>query len=167
MRYGEHQNDDADERYATFLRRLADPLQERLIPGAHGLDFGCGPTPTLGRLMTEAGLPCVSYDPLFRPDESLLDRCYRFVACSEVVEHLHTPADTFAAFRRLLARGGTLGVMTRFHGVEAPFDTWWYRRDPTHVCFYAENTMRWIARRYGWIVAFPRPHVAIFDVPAA
>ena len=133
--------------------------------GARGLDFGCGPAPVLASLLTNAGYPCAAYDPLFAPDAALLDERYDFVACSEVVEHVHDPAGVFARFGRLLGRGGLLGVMTRFHDIDTPFATWWYRRDPTHVCFYAEATMRWIAAGRGWEVSFPRPDVALFSVP--
>lgn len=116
----------------------------------------------LAGIMADAGFPCEAYDPFFFPNAALLTRSYDYVACSEVVEHSYDPAGTFSLFHRLLASGGLLGVMTRFYGHEAPFGEWWYRRDPTHVCFFAESTMRWIARRHGWKVEFPRPHVALF-----
>lgn len=166
-RYLEHRNDGADPGYVDFLRRLADPVAGRLPAGARGLDFGCGPAPVMSDMLSARGFPCTAYDPFFQPDEALLDAQYDYVTCSEVVEHLHEPGDTFALMGRLLARGGLLGVMTRFHGHEAPFESWWYRRDPTHVCFYAEPTMHWIAARHGWAVEFPRTHVALFTVPPA
>jgi hypothetical protein len=161
-RYDLHENVPEDPAYVEFLRRLADPMMEHLEPGARGLDFGCGPAPVLAGIMADAGFPCEAYDPFFFPNAALLTRFYDYVACSEVVEHSYDPAGTFALFQRLLASGGLLGVMTRFYGHEAPFGKWWYRRDPTHVCFFAESTMRWIARRHGWEVEFPRPHVALF-----
>ena len=80
---------------------------------------------------------------------------------------MHEPAALFARFARLLRPGGLLGVMTRFHGVEASFDRWWYRRDPTHVCFYDADTMRWIAARHGWRLELAAPHVAMFLRPDA
>lgn len=166
-RYDAHQNAGDDPRYAAFLRRLGAPLRRRLAPGARGLDFGCGPAPLLARQLTGAGFPTAAYDPVYHADHALLARRYDFVAASEVVEHLHAPGDVFALFARLLAGGGVLGVMTRFYGVEAPFERWWYRRDPTHVCFYAESTMRWIAERHGWALEIPCPHVALFAVPGA
>ncbi len=164
-RYELHRNDAADPGYVRFLERLAEPMIERLPAGARGIDFGCGPAPVLSALLTSAGFPCAAHDPLFIPDELPLSGQYDFVTCSEVVEHAHDPAELFAVLGRLLVPEGLLGVMTRFYGHEAPFATWWYRRDPTHVCFYAEGTMRWIAAHYGWEVTFPRPHVAVFTVP--
>jgi hypothetical protein len=163
-RYSLHDNDADDPRYVAFLRRLADPLMERLAPGARGLDFGCGPTPVLAGILTGAGFPCEAYDPFFFPDPAPLSRGYDYVACSEVVEHAYEPGEMFDLFGRLLARGGALGVMTRFYGDE-PFSGWWYTRDPTHVCFYAKSTMRWIAAHHGWSVEFPRADVSLFSIP--
>jgi SAM-dependent methyltransferase len=162
LRYVEHENSRDDPRYEQFLRRLADPLSARLPCGARGLDFGSGPTPVLAELLTADGFPTASYDPFFAPDESLLDGVYDFIACSETVEHLHHPGEVFDRFSRILKPGGTVGVMTRFYGHEAPFERWWYRRDPTHVSFYREETMRWIGQRHGWRVEFPVANVAIF-----
>jgi SAM-dependent methyltransferase len=165
LRYYEHENDGSDPRYVGFLRRLADPLRDRLAPGACGLDFGCGPVPALAELLTAQGFPTVAFDPLFRPDDALLQAQYDFVACSEVVEHLHQPGLVFQQLASLLRPDGVIGVMTRFRGTEAPFADWWYRRDPTHVCFFSEPTMRWIAQRHGWSVAFPAPNVTLMAVP--
>jgi SAM-dependent methyltransferase len=166
-RYRQHRNDAADPDYLRFLCRLADPVAERLSPGARGLDFGCGPAPALSALLTARGFPCVAYDPLFAPHDSMLTEQYDFVTCSEVIEHVHAPHEVWPLFARLLARGGLLGVMTRLYGTERPFAEWWYRRDPTHVCFYAESTMQWIADHHAWAVAFPRPHVALFTLPTS
>ncbi|MCR4341111.1 MAG: class I SAM-dependent methyltransferase [Gemmatimonadaceae bacterium] len=165
-RYELHNNDRGDPNYVLFLRRLADPLVERLRPGARGLDFGCGPTPVLSEMLAAAGFPCAAYDPFFAPDETLLDKRYDFITCSEVVEHAHDPARMFATLRRMLAPGGMLGVMTMFYPGEDAFADWWYRRDPTHVCFYAEATMRWIGEWHGWKAEFPRPNVTLFSVAA-
>lgn len=161
-RYLLHENDANDGGYVRFLRRLADPLLARLPPGARGLDFGCGPAPVLAEMLTAAGFPCAAYDPFFAPNEALLERRYEFIACSEVVEHAHDPSRVFATLRRLLAPGGILGVMTTFYESEADFANWWYRRDPTHVCFYNETTMRWIGERHGWSCELAAPNVTLF-----
>lgn len=165
-RYLLHENDGNDSGYVSFLKRLADPMMERLRPGARGLDFGCGPTPVLSEMLTAAGFPCAAYDPFFAPDEALLDNRYDFITSSEVVEHAHDPASMFATLRRMLAPDGILGVMTMFHPGENAFTDWWYRRDPTHVCFYNEATMQWIGERHGWRTDFPAPNITIFGAPA-
>lgn len=165
VRYAQHQNAEDDAGYRRFLGLLLHPVLERLSAGAIGLDFGCGPAPVLAAMMTEAGYPTSGYDPVFAPQADLLAREYDFVVCSEVVEHLHHPASVFAMFGRLIARGGLVGIMTGLHRPEIPFETWWYRRDPTHVCFYSEATMRWIAARHGWSVVFPSADVVLFSLP--
>ena len=167
IRYLEHRNDPADQGYVRFLSRLADPVRARTPAGSRGLDYGCGPAPVLGGILTAAGLPTVSYDPLFHPDESPLERTYDFVTCSEVVEHVHAPGAFFPRIAGLVRPGGMLAFMTRFYGVEAPFATWWYHRDATHVCFYHADTMRWIAAHFGWPLELPAPNVALFTVTHA
>lgn len=167
VRYLDHENDRHDPAYLRFLRRLADPVCDVAPPGARGLDFGCGPVPLLAEWLTSQGRETVSYDPVFFPHETLLDGRYDFITCSEVVEHAHDPLALFARMGSLVANGGWLAVMTRHHGVEAPFETWWYRRDHTHVCFFSERTMRWLAQRMTWTIAFPAPNVAIFTTSAA
>ena len=124
-----------------------------------------GPAPVLAELLSSSGRPTESYDPLFRPDRSPLTARYDFLTCCEVFEHAHEPAQLLTQLSGLLRPKGMLAVMTRFYGVEAPFDQWWYRRDPTHVSFYNADTMRWIAGERGWQLQLPRPHVALFVAP--
>lgn len=164
-RYDFHNNNRGDPGYVLFLRRLADPLRERLRPGARGLDFGCGPTPVLSEMLTAAGFPCAAYDPFFSPDKTVLDKQYDFITCSEVVEHAHDPARMFATLQAMLLPGGVLGVMTMFHPGGYAFADWWYRRDPTHVCFYGEATMHWIGEQHDWRTEFPRTNVTLYSGP--
>ncbi|MEX2361472.1 MAG: class I SAM-dependent methyltransferase [Gammaproteobacteria bacterium] len=163
--YGTHDNRVDDPAYRRFLSQLADPLLARLAPGAGGLDFGAGPGPALAAMLTERGHPTDIYDVFFAPDTAVLDRAYDFVTCTEVVEHLHAPAREFGLFGSLLARGGWLGLMTELRPPLAAFPAWYYHRDPTHVSFYSEATMRWLARAYGWEIDLMQPRVIIFRVP--
>lgn len=165
--YRLHDNRPDDPRYRAFLSRLAEPLAERLTPGARGLDFGCGPGPTLSRMMAERGFVMRDYDPAFRPDPQALNGRYDFVACSEVVEHLHDPAATFALLDRLLRPGGWLGIMTGMVDDRRNFAAWWYVRDPTHVCFYDPDTMAWLAARLGWRLERPSWTVSLLEKPRA
>ncbi|MEX2380897.1 MAG: class I SAM-dependent methyltransferase [Opitutales bacterium] len=161
--YLTHENDPGDSRYRRFLSRLANPLIEKLVRGMEGLDYGSGPGPTLSLIFEEAGFPMSIYDPFFAPGTEVLERSYDFVTCSETVEHFHRPAEEFAHFERLLKKEGFLGVMTEILEPETSFAKWWYRRDPTHVCFYRRETMRWIAHSHGWSVTFPVRNVSIFQ----
>jgi 2-polyprenyl-3-methyl-5-hydroxy-6-metoxy-1,4-benzoquinol methylase len=90
--YNLHQNDVGDAGYRQFLSRLALPLIARLAPGAHGLDFGCGPGPALAHMLRESGFEVALYDIFFYPDAGALEaKSYAFICATEVVEHLHHP----------------------------------------------------------------------------
>lgn len=163
--YDLHDNNPEDPGYRRFLGKLATPLMERLPRGATGLDFGCGPGPALAAILGDNGMRMSLYDPFFHPDEDALSRHYDFITCTEVVEHLHQPFRIFALLDRLLSPGGLLGVMTCFQTDDSRFANWHYRRDPTHVVFYREATMDWIANRFGWSLEVPAKDVAIFRKP--
>ncbi|MFN3312342.1 MAG: class I SAM-dependent methyltransferase [Hyphomonas sp.] len=165
--YQLHENDIHDPAYRRFLSKLAEPLLAVLPPGAEGLDYGCGPGPALGAMLAEAGHEIAYYDPFFAPGTEALARDYDFVFCSEVAEHFHNPAGEFRRLRGLVRPGGWLGVMTCFQTDDARFAAWHYPKDPTHVVFYREATLRWLADAEGWTCTFPCKDVAILRKPSA
>lgn len=164
-RYRSHRNTMDDAGYLGFLSTLAVPLLDRLPAAQSGIDFGCGPGPALAHMLREAGHSVALYDPMFFPDESVLASTYDFVTCSEVAEHFHSPAQSFARLFGLLRRGGTLAVMTGFPPEPAKFAGWHYRRDPTHVVFYTPETFHWLARHYGAHCEIPCRNVALLRLP--
>lgn len=161
--YALHQNTGGDEGYRAFLSRLAVPLLQRLAPGSSGLDFGCGPGPVLADMLREAGHTVALYDPFFHPDTGALARVHDFVTCTEVAEHFHDPAAEFRRLDALLRPGGWLALMTCFQTDDVRFAQWHYRRDPTHVVFYRETTLRWLARHHGWRCEVPCANVALMQ----
>jgi 2-polyprenyl-3-methyl-5-hydroxy-6-metoxy-1,4-benzoquinol methylase len=161
--YRHHENDPADPRYRRFLARLADPLQARLAPASTILDYGCGPGPALAAMLAEAGHSLSLYDPFFAPDPAPLERRYDAVTCTEVAEHFHDPAGEVDRLGTLLRPGGLLALMTCFQTNDARFAEWHYRRDPTHVVFYKEATLRHLAALRGWAIAVPAKDVAILQ----
>lgn len=163
--YQLHQNQTGDASYRHFLMRLAEPLISHLPAGCQGLDFGCGPGPALAQIMREAGHGMFVYDPVFYPDEEALVRQYDFITCTEVIEHFHRPASEFARLNGMLRPGGFLALMTCFQTDDDRFAAWHYRRDPTHVVFYREATIRHLARQYGWDCEIPVRNVALLHKP--
>jgi 2-polyprenyl-3-methyl-5-hydroxy-6-metoxy-1,4-benzoquinol methylase len=151
--YDLHENDPDDVGYINFLKRLTEPLRQRLTPGMSGLDYGCGPGPAVARLLADAGVSVVNYDPIYANDQGALERCYDVVTCTEVVEHFHQPSIEWAKLFSLVKPGAWLGVMTCVVPDASPqgFRRWWYKGDPTHVSFYQRQTLEWIAAR--WQVA--------------
>lgn len=159
--YLEHENEPDDPGYRRFLSKLCDPLLERLAPGSRVLDYGCGPGPALAAMLREAGHGVALYDPLFEPDEAPLRKTYDAVACTEVAEHFLAPAREFDRLAALLRPGGWLAVMTCFQTEDARFAGWHYRKDPTHVVFYREATLRRLAAQRGLSCEIPVKDVAL------
>jgi hypothetical protein len=148
QRYEFHQNHPQDAGYRQFLLRLFEPLAARLPAGAEGLDYGCGPGPVLAQMFEAAGFPMAVYDPYFAPDAGALRRQYDFVTCTEAAEHFARPAEEWRRLRALVRPGGWIGVMTGLYDEAPPFAGWYYKNDPTHVCFYARATFEWLAREH-------------------
>jgi len=147
--YDLHRNVVDDPGYRAFLSRLALPLVARLAPGSSGLDFGCGPGPALAAMLREAGHEVSLYDSYYQPERSVLKRKYDFICATEVVEHLHQPGTELERLWSLLKPAGVLGIMTKLVLGREAFAGWHYKNDPTHVCFFSEQTWRWWAQEQG------------------
>ena len=133
---------------------------------SRGLDYGCGPRPALAAMLEEAGHAVALYDPFFQPEPAPLGQRYDFVTCTEAAEHFHRPAATFEQIMGLVRPGGWLALMTCFQTDDARFANWHYRRDPTHVVFYRETTLRHLAAAHGWSCTVPAKDVALMQAPA-
>lgn len=162
-RYRLHRNSIEDAGYCRHLNRLLDVLAPLLPAGAAGLDYGCGPQPVLAQLLERRGFRTAGYDPFFQPDPTPLGRVYDFITCTEVVEHFRRPGEEFARLAGMLKAGGMLGVLTEWLEGGRNFQTWSYRRDFTHLCFYRRATMEWLAGRHGWRTVYLAGGVAIFS----
>jgi hypothetical protein len=163
--YDLHENDPADPGYRRFLGRLAGPLLGRLTVGMSGLDYGCGPGPTLSIMMEEAGMLMEDYDPFYKPDRGALGRSFDFVTCTEVVEHFRRPAEDWLRLMALLRPGGWLGIMTKMVINKERFAVWHYKDDPTHVSFYSPKTFDWLGERFGLTVEKVSPDVILLQTP--
>lgn len=161
-RYDLHQNSPDDQGYVKHLNRLVEPLSQRLKEGGKGLDFGCGPGPTISSLLGSKGFDVSNYDLFYFQDDSLLEKQYDFITCTEVIEHFRNPRKEFERLNHLLKEGRVLGIMTNMFTDEINFASWWYHSEPTHICFYQHQTLEWIADWQGWSVDFPAKDIAIF-----
>jgi hypothetical protein len=161
-RYELHNNNPQDNGYRRFLCRLADPLCEMLSAGEKGLDFGSGPGPAMSLILQERGFDVTIYDPFFAPDPISTQQRYDFITCTEVIEHFFHPHRELERMLNMLNQGGLLAVMTEVRDPMVDFREWYYPRDPTHVAFYDEMTMRWIATRWRLDVFAPQRNVRIF-----
>lgn len=158
-RYETHENDVTDPKYQEFVRPLVTWVQELIQPEAVGLDFGAGTGPILASLFKKKGYQTDVYDPFFWPDPSALEKRYDFVVASEVVEHFSNPEKEFTLLKSLLKPGGVLGLMTLMHEPQTKIETWYYLKDPTHICAYSQRTFEWIRDRFlfsGLEIKMPR-----------
>jgi len=160
--YDSHENSPDDPAYRRFLARLEAPLAERLGTAALGLDFGCGPGPTLSVMLEERGHRVALYDRYFAPDVSVLAERYDFITATEVVEHLANPGEVLDQLWLQLVPGGWLGLMTALlEGVD--FSRWYYKNDPTHISFFARETFLWLGQRWGVAPKFFGSSVIFFQ----
>jgi len=146
--YDLHENHSDQPGYRDFLARLSTPLLARLPSAGCGLDFGCGPGPLLAKILSEQGHHIHLYDPFYANEPALLQQCYDFVTCTEVVEHFRQPRQAFDCLFALLKPNALLGIMTKLVIDADRFSRWQYKNDPTHVCYFSEATLHWLATLY-------------------
>jgi hypothetical protein len=157
--YDLHENDAGDPGYRQFLSRFSSPLLMRLGANQKGLDFGCGPGPTLSRIFEEQGHQMDLYDPFYCNDPVVFEKKYDFICATEVVEHLRDPHRELAALFMMLKRCGWLGIMTKLVIDKEAFSNWHYIRDMTHICFYSQKTFVYLAQHSN-----VEPHFVANDV---
>lgn len=161
QRYETHENSIEQSGYVAFLERVLDPVLPNLRAGDRGLDYGCGPGPTLSALVRNKGIHCEDYDPFFFPTPPKPP--YDFIFCTECFEHFHEPHRDITAISNLLSPGGWLGVMTERWTDLARFRHWYYTRDPTHTSFFHQHSMEHLAASHGLDITWmDRNRVVIF-----
>ena len=161
--YDLHENDSNDPAYRKFLSRLAEPLLGKLSPNSCGLDFGCGPGPTLSVMLEEAGHQVALHDPFYKPNPGALEASYDFISATEVLEHLRQPRRELDALWDCLRPEGWLGVMTKRATDQKAFNQWHYKQDPTHICFWSRETFQWLAGHWGVNLELIEPDVALIQ----
>ncbi len=143
--YLKHNNNVDDPRYQNFVQPLVDLIALKQQPSHEGLDFGAGTGPVISHMLGERGFKMHLYDPFFHPDVSVLEAQYHFIVACEVIEHFHNPKTSFRQLLGLLEPSGTLYCRTTLIPDHIEFDRWHYKNDATHVFFYHEDTVAWIA----------------------
>lgn len=134
-----------------FLEKIA--MVHKYCPGINlVLDYGCGPSPVLAELLKREGFSCDVYDPFFFP--VIPEGSYDLVISTEVFEHLRDISAELHRIRKLIKPGGYLAVMTSLHDDVNDFENWWYKNDPTHVCFFGMHTFEWFAKEFAFEIIY-------------
>lgn len=149
-RYLTHQNNVQDKGYQDFVAPLVQQIKKKMSPSELGLDFGCGPGPVVTYLLEKEGYSVNCFDPYFKNEPELLENLYDFVFLCEVAEHFYDPRLEFDKLVTCLRKKRVLFVKTELYDKRKSFETWYYKNDPTHVCFYTAETMRWLQQHYAF-----------------
>lgn len=147
--YSTHENYLHNEGYVRFLNQILEPMLPFVDSNMQGLDYGCGPGPTLSLLLQQQGISCDNYDPFFT--QAPINPPYDFILATECFEHFFFPAKEMQKICAWLKPGGLLGVMTERQTTPEQFKTWYYTKDPTHIVFYHTDTFDYLCRHYGLV----------------
>lgn len=145
-RYEFHNNGIEHEGYVNFLNRSITPTLPFLNVEMVGLDYGCGPRPTLSELLSQHGIKCYNYDPVFEIDHPF--KSYDFIFATECMEHFFHPATEIKNIISLLKSKGYISIMTERWTTLDKFKDWYYKSDPTHVSFFHQYTFRYIIENW-------------------
>jgi len=148
-RYDLHENHIRTPGYEKFLRRLINPLKKLCGHDSVGLDYGEGPYPMLREILSEDGYKNVQgFDPYYNQNTEALDTNYDFITCSEVIEHTKYPGDVLKKLKALLKTNGYLVMSTGIYSRDYDFLSWQYTHDDTHINFFTDDTILWIAKNF-------------------
>lgn len=151
-RYELHKNGIENAGYVKFLNKAIEPALPYFNNGMKGLDFGCGPVPTLSKILEKIGFTCDEYDPIFFPE--VLKEPYDFIFATECFEHFFLPAKELQQIKQLLTSDGYLIIMTERYNDIPQFKSWYYAKDPTHVSFFHKQSFDFICKKYGFKLLF-------------
>lgn len=149
-RYNNHSEDIEDEGYKNFVSPIINAVINDFTKHQTGLDFGCGNSAIIQKLLQKEGFNVKGYDPFYFPITENLEKTYNYITCCEVVEHFYNPYKEFKLLHAMLKTGGKLYVKTNLYNETINFSTWWYKNDATHVFFYTKKTMEYIKTAFGF-----------------
>ena len=154
LRYDTHNNDSKDHRYRQFLSQLSEPLRSLLPNPSVGLDFGCGPGPTLSLMLEIEGHKVDLYDKFYVKDKSVFDKEFDFITLTEVIEHLSNPIFELEKLALALKPSGYIAIMTQIFTEGQSFKDWYYKNDPSHIGFYNQKSFRFLANHLDLAINF-------------
>lgn len=163
QRYDTHNNRPDDPGYQAFFTPLVEALTSRKMVPAKVLDYGTGNGSALPPLLRTLGYEVVLFDPIYASDTIVLNEPYDVVTCTETMEHFAQPGKEFEKLVKLLKSNGLLIVMSLWLEQKQNFDSWWYKNDFTHISFYQEETLSWIAARWNLGLDVLNSRLAVFQ----
>jgi len=152
--YNNHNNTMDSPGYVEMFEKFMDATFDEYIKDIKRvLEFGSGPGPVLSELLKNSGLNVDIYDKYFSAKKVYEGKKYDLITSTEVIEHIENPKDIFDFFASHIKKSGYLALMTQFHTNDAEdFKKWWYKNDPTHICFFRPHTFEVLAQKSGFKV---------------
>lgn len=164
-RYLLHENSLENSGYVEYLKRFIASLDlEHPQRTTSILDYGSGPQPVLAHLLSEMGYQVDTYDLFFSPSEAYLGNQYDLITLLEVAEHLERPLEVLKTLRSLLDETGRIVIRTQLNGTtsDRQFLSWWYTRDVTHIGFFSEKSMQFIAEELDMKMVLKDANTVVF-----
>ncbi len=158
-RYLEHENNIENEGYVAMFENAIKQVNDSCDKVRWVLDYGCGYEPVLKTLLEKRGFATDIYDENFF-SEAKLRQNYDLIISTETFEHFKYPEKELNHIVSLLSPSSYLAVMTQLYSFKNKtaskelFKNWYYKRDPTHIVFYSDQTFAWIAKYYGLKIIF-------------
>lgn len=162
-RYKEHNNDVHDTGYQQFVSPIVNGVLANFKNNHKGLDFGCGTGPVITKLLQDKAYNITTYDPFFDNNLNALKTTYDYIVCCEVIEHFHNPLKEFQLLKSLLNSEGKLYCMTDIYNEAIDFENWYYKNDETHVIFYQQKTLEWLAKQLNFSKVTVEKRLIIFE----
>ncbi len=143
-RYDHHSDDINNQGYRNSVNPTVSEILKNFTTTDKGLDFGCGKSEIVAKLLQERGYDIVGYDPFYKPQKETLQHKYDYITACEVVEHFNNPEKEFLLLKSLLKSRGKLILQTNIFTSNIDFGNWWYKNDATHVFFYTPQCLQFV-----------------------
>jgi len=165
MRYNLHDNNENSEGYKAYFQRFLDFSMPHIMQEGSALDFGCGKTTLLSKMLEKKGFECDYYDPIYYPNILSEYKKYNLIVSVEVFEHLHKPRKVFENLVQRLEEGGHLIIQTEFHSDNIEkFKQWYYHQDFTHIVFFRIKTFEILCEQFKCkIIAHNKKNIVIIE----
>ena len=149
-RYLEHENDLERQDYMSYLQESTKRIFNFPISKKSLLDYGCGPVKGLENIWNKEFEYLASFDAIFHKNTDFKVKTFDVICCIEVIEHFYCPAKSFEHINSLLGKSSFVLFRTEFLESCDKLEKWWYRKDPTHVCFYNSQTWKYLEKKMNW-----------------
>lgn len=113
-------------------------------------------------MFLERGYHIDLFDKFYANDTSIFNNYYNFITLTEVAEHFDKPGFELDRLFAMLDGGGVLSIMTNMLNSDTNFEYWHYKDDPTHICFFSQMTMNYLANKWDARIKFYGDDVVLF-----